>query len=172
MRSFRLNFELNVELHDARLRQIDAPMVAPSRAAGSRLAELDARSAADPPAQQRRPAAAAVSLGWARRPLRLESLRRSGDLDPRGILLPSRRCPDRSSGRPAGRTAAGREPRARRTDRPMVGGPEGEGGASRQRSPCTRQRSSRKGTTLLAKCVGSRGPTSAKPGRRIGPTML
>ena len=59
-RSFRLNFELNVELHDP-TSPVKVAAIAPA-ARPLTLAELDARPAADPAAQQRRPAAAAVSL--------------------------------------------------------------------------------------------------------------
>ena len=60
-RSFRLNFELNVELHDPDFASTIGA-VAPTHAAAD-AGRTRRRSAADPPAQQRRAAVAALSLG-------------------------------------------------------------------------------------------------------------
>ncbi len=51
-------------------------------------------------------------------------------------------------------------------------GPKSSVPAKVQARLCARQRSRRKGTTLPPKCVTSRGPTSAKPGMRLGPDRI
>ena len=153
-RSFRLNFELNVELHDE---------ASPARwprwrrtAGGSRWP----RSTATP-----------ADHGCATAPPGCCSLISSGPRGSRSVMTfqtgLETRAPSQASGscadlRPGGRRArcsgVGRVRALRRpADRARsAGGRTGRSRACRrsvQARPCTRQRSSRKGTTLLAKCV-------------------
>ena len=152
-RSFRLNFELNVELHDpdfARDIAADRPLEAPAHAGRARQ-----RSAAGPSAQQRRTAAAALSVETA-------LADRGAPVGRCSAVRGPRRTPLVCRPQPSAMLSSSRIGR-------WSDGPKASASAARQARPCTRQRSSRNGMTLLAKCVGSRGPTSLKPGSRTEP---
>ena len=165
IRSFRLNFELNVEIQDEAFARSLAEVAPAGRLLT--LAEVDSASLALQAARQRRPpAAAAVTL----QTLCSERIWRpasNASGTPRGSspggggraaadgAAPAPRRPAGRARSACGRTVRNRACR-RRCRRGRAPG-SGRGGRARRRR--------RNAST-------SRGPTSAKPGIRLGPTAL